>query len=387
MLCSIAHEHTLPNPSMPRILYMDCAPFLGGAQESLWTLAQAFREHAFLVAGNGLQAKALENGWPHAVLPTRHWPATLRGLWQFWQDRRKAIPVLQEAISRFKPELLHANGLRSAMLLAGVRKLPCPVILHDRDIREPSLLLAPLTRRLAPTVVATSSSVAQKWQGRLPKERIHVIPNGFDLTSIRTTIPATLPHEKSPGGWTVLLAGDFLPWKRHGLFLEAVRLAHRQAPELRAIIKGRVRNQEGRVLQQLRQRLAEEPELASCVFIDSTDASALPYIASANLLVSCSQGEPFGRTIVESYALGKPVAATRDGGAPELLDTTAAQVCDSTPDALATAILAWRDVHRRTAAASVALAKAEDYALERTLADWRKLYASLCPSPDIALKP
>ena len=366
---------------------MDCAPFLGGAQESLWTLAQAFRERAFLLVGNGLQAKAQASGWSCVKLATRHWPATLHGLWQFWQDRRKAIPILEETLSRFKPEVLHANGLRSAMLLAGVRTLPCPVILHDRDVREPSLLLAPLIRRLAPTVVAPSSSVAQKWQGRLPKGRLHVIPNGFDLPSIRTTIPATLPYEKSPGDWTVLLAGDFLPWKRHGLFLEAVRLARQRAPELRTVMKGRVRNQDSRVLQQLRQRLAETPELASCVFIDSTDAPALPYIASADLLVSCSQGEPFGRTIVESYALGRPVVATRDGGAPELFDTTAAQVCAPTPEALATAILAWRDVNRRTTAAVAALAKAEDYAMERTLSDWRKLYASLCPSPDIALKP
>ena len=369
---------------MTRIFYLDCAPFMGGAQESLWTLAQAFQEHAFFAAGEGLLAKVQAANFPYVELATRHWPATLVGLWQYWQDRRKSIPVLQEAFSHFQPELLHANGLRAAMLLAGLKNIPCPVILHDRDIREPSILLSPLIRRLAPTVVATSTSVAEKWRGRLPEKRLHIIPNGFDLAAIRRTAPVTLPLANSPEGWTVILAGDFLPWKRHYLFLESIRLVHQQAPEMRAVIKGRVRNHDLRILQKLRQRLAEDPELASCVTIDSTDAPALPYIVAADLLVSCSQGEPFGRTIVEAYALGKPVSATHDGGAPELLDTAAAHACVPTSKALATCILSWRDASQRKSIASAAIAKAEHYSLESTLAHWRRLYATFSPSQDFA---
>ena len=49
-----------------------------------------------------------------------------------------------------------------------------------------------------------------------------------------------------------------------------------------------------------------------------TDMSNI--MAALDILVSASWEEPFGRTIIESMAAGKPVIATNAGGVPDIIE-------------------------------------------------------------------
>ncbi len=368
----------------PRILYIDCAPFCGGAQESLWSQMEPYRADAMLVSGAGLWERAVSSGMRRARIEARHWTANMSGLWQLWQDRKKAVPIIRDAIEEFRPEIIHANCIRAAMLLTDLRT-PLPVVLHDRDIRAPQLLLQPLQNRLHPMVTAVSRAVAAKWRDTAPPERVRVLPNGFEVTRIAATRRVVLPFRRVENPYCVVLAADFEDWKRHALFLEAVLLAHQRLPSLRAVIKGRVRvsstgeedPNSREVLENLFRLIDEHDECRAYLAIDASDGPALPFLAAADTLVSCSENEPFGRTLVEAFALGKTVAATRTGGAPELLDCPAVAVCDDSPEALMEAILAWADPARRQAVAEAARAKAGQYALEKIRPRWDALYAEL----------
>ncbi len=355
-----------------KILYLDCAPFVGGAQESFWSQMQAFRYRAFVVAGDGLWPRVREAGLRGSHLQARHWPANVAGLWQFWQDCKTALPVLREAMENFEPDVVHLNCIRAGLLMAELRP-QVPVILHDRDLRMPQILLHPLVRRLNPFVAAISSQVAEKWREELPPERIEVVPNGFDLEAMRSTVPAVLPFRDVSDCYRVIIAADFIPWKRHGLFLEAVKLAHDRMPSLRAILKGRVRGDRA-ALDDVFAAMEDNEEYRTFVAIDASDAPALPFIAAADTLVACSENEPFGRTVVEALALGKTVAATRDGAAQELLCAPAVAAVDATPEALAEAILRWADPQARAKAAPQARAFSERFSLARTNTLWEKLY-------------
>ena len=382
---------------MRGLLFIDCAPFIGGAQESFATLLDAF-PNSTVAVGDGLAPR-----FPNAIrIHARHWPATLSGLFQFLADRREAShilrPILRGGGNAASPQpspnvlrgggnaaeatpvlrgggnateatlvlrgggnaavslpLIHANTLRSALLLTSL-PISCPIVIHDRDIRAPRLAVRYVARRLRPTIIAISSTVAQKWRGVIPDENIHIIYNGFRLDEIRAAKPAQFPWSAP----TVVLAADFISWKRHRLFIDAFALARQRIPNLHAVLRGRVRN------------VADEPYLNAIrdyasaipnISIDTSSGAALGHIAASDMLVSCSENEPFGRTIIEAIALYKQVIATPTAAPPEFFKMLAPNLimADDSPQAIADAIA--DNIHKQFSPISL-----DDFSVESMLA-------------------
>ena len=346
---------------MRGLLFIDCAPFIGGAQESFATLLDAF-PNSTVAVGDGLAPR-----FPNAIrIHARHWPATLSGLFQFLADRREASHILRAVLrgggNAASPQpspnvlrgggnaaeatlvlrgggnaavslpLIHANTLRSALLLTSL-PISCPIVIHDRDIRAPRIAVRYIARRLRPTIIAISSTVAQKWRGVIPDENIHIIYNGFRLDEIRAIKPAQFPWS----GPTIALAADFIPWKRHRLFIDAFALARQRIPNLHAVLRGRVRTSADKAyLNAIRDYATNFKDIS----IDTASGAALGHIAASDLLVSCSENEPFGRTIIEALALSKPVIATPTAAPPEFFKMLAPNLimADDSPQAIADAI-------------------------------------------------
>jgi glycosyltransferase involved in cell wall biosynthesis len=364
-----------------RILLLDSSPFCGGAQESFWSLASALREAGFPLlllsadqSAGGLLERAREQGIPCRSFAARHWPVSLSGVCQYAVDFRHFGQVWQSALAEFQPALIHANCLRSLLLLSKRRAAGIPLLLHDRDLRCPAFLPRLLTGRVQ-KVAAVSSAVAAKWQGLLAAEQIHVIPNGFVL-------PPWPPPETGNGinkrPFTVLQVADFVPWKNHHLFLETVCLLSKRLPNLRAVIRGRVRNaSEARWRQrveQQRQRLG----LAGVVEIIDSPGSADEAMREADILLSCAEDEPFGRALIEALALGKVVVAVDGGGPAEILcNQSCGSLCPAQPKALAQAVLAWQQGKKYLQAASAARTLAEKYSLPVHLAAVTEVYEQM----------
>lgn len=318
---------------MPRVLYIDASPFVGGAQASFRTLVDcAPAEAKAMAAGAGLWPWAQQTTFPAIQLSTSHWPATPTGLFQYVRECRLSHPRLQKLLLDFQPDLIHCNTVRSALLICALPKIRVPVIIHDRDIRMPWLARYYAARKLSPHVLAVSSRVSRLWQGLVPESRREVLFNAFDLEGIAQTAPIR-PYDAN----TLILAADFVPWKRHTLFLEAFRLAQQNHPALRGILKGRLRPNQEKYLGRLQSAIKKGPIPNIELIVD--DSPALPWIAASQLLIACSETEPFGRTAIEALALGKRVVATRSSLAPELLSLPGVTPCEPTPDALAQAIL------------------------------------------------
>ena len=343
---------------MPRVLFIDVAPFVGGAQASFRTLIECAEEcEKALAVGDGLwqwrgaEPAPLQAGqWrgaepaplhaglcPALRLATSHWRATLGGFlkysWECWKNRG---PLL-EFIHCFKPDIIHCNTVRSALLLCALPHLEARIIVHDRDLRMPSKARHYVAKRLSPFVFAVSSTVCEKWRGIVPDNHRVVLFNGFDLEAIAKTKPA-LPDARD----TVIIAADFEPWKRHKLFLEAVALAQEKRPQLCAILKGRLRPSSAKYLETLR-NYVKERQINHVRFIVD-DMPALPWIASAQVLVTCSENEPFGRTAVEALALGTHVVATETALASELFHLDGVTQSDATAISLSKTILQSLDV-------------------------------------------
>ncbi len=327
---------------MAKILLLDCAPFCGGAQESLLTLAvelSARGQELLLLCADaspgGLAERAAASGLIVRQFSCRHWPKSLLGMAQYYSDSWRFRTIWQVLEREFQPEVIIANCLRSALLLQRCRPSLAAVILHDRDLRCPAMLPRILAGNLA-AVLAISSAVSEKWQGKIAPSRLFVVPNGFVLPAWPAAVAGRRPAGQT---FRIILVADFVPWKNHRLFLQTVAILKRDWPGLQAVIRGRARLQSE---ERYRQNIVSQAKtwgLLDCLDIIDHPGSALPDITSADLLVSCSEYEPFGRTLVEALALGKPVVAVVGGGVQEILTgCPVASVCPPKPEALAEAI-------------------------------------------------
>ncbi len=361
------------------ILLIDCAPFTGGAQESFWTLAthlppdicRPLLMTADATSG-GLAERAALQSFPYRPFTARHWPASLKGLLQYYQDSRRFEPLLNKTVTDFQPDVIHANCIRSALLLPSDCRPP--ILLHDRDVAFPFFITRFIANRFHNLhVVAISPLVADKWRSLLPEDRIHVVPNGFDLETIAATPSA---ERDDSTAFRLLQVADFSPWKRHDRFLSLLVKLKPQIPNLKAVIKGRIRDRQGeRLLSNLKQT-ASKLELDNILTFNTADESALPEIAASDIVVSCSDGEPFGRTIIEALALGKPVAACRGGGLDDLLANVPA-FSAVLPEELHNAVLQWLPVEKRRSIVSVTQKAAQAFSIERHVADMTGIYKNI----------
>ena len=362
------------------ILLLDCAPFTGGAQKSFWSLATNLSPvcRPLLMTAdatpNGLAEQAALQSFPYRAFTARHWPASLKGLWQYWQDSRAFAPLFDEIVTEFKPCLIHANCIRSALLLPADCRLP--ILLHDRDNRVPFVFVRLVVNRFPNLhIIAISPLVAEKWRGLLPDDRLHIVPNGFNLQVIANTQPAI---KNDSASFHLLQVADFSPWKRHDRFLSLLAQLKPQIPSLKAVIKGRVRDQQGeRLLNDLKQT-ASRLGLDDILTFNTADESALPEIAAADLVVSCSDGEPFGRVIIEALALGKPVVSCIGGGLDSFLSDCPAFMAVP-PEKLQNAVLQWLPAEKRQASIPIAQKAAESFSIERHVADIVEIYRQIAP--------
>lgn len=361
---------------------LDCSPFCGGAQESFWSLAGALSGEGISVlllcadaSTGGLIERARQRGIPCRSFTARHWPFSLHGVRQYAVDYRQFQEVWESALDEFQPTLIHANCLRSLLLLSRGRCAEIPVLLHDRDIRCPALLPRILVKRLQ-KVIAISTAVAVKWQGLLEPESIRMIPNGFEL-------PPWNPTETESGNssrpFTVLQVADFVAWKNHALFLETISCLTGKLPNLHAVIRGRVRNAAEAGLRRQIEAQRNQLGLAGIVEIIDHPGSASEQIAAADLLVSCAEEEPFGRVLIEALALGKVIVAVDGAGPGEILKgQLAGSLCPPLPETLAKAILDWHAKKKYLKAATAARAIAEKYSLSAHVASVKAVYDEFC---------
>ncbi|MBN2451255.1 MAG: glycosyltransferase [Lentisphaeria bacterium] len=354
-----------------RVLFVDCAPFTGGAQNSLITLVEGLAargwQNAVLTADRspgGVCVRCREMGCAVHELDTRHWRLSPAGVLRFAYDRLTAGRAIAAAARLHAPCLVHANTVRAALLVPGALAREIPLVVHDRDLRLPRGALRPI-RRGGRRVIAISRCVAHKWQAEAPGIPVDIVGNGFDLVAIR----ASAPHpegRRGVDGPLLALVADLVPWKNHALFLEALAQLRRNGAPFGAVIVGRKRSREAHsYLADLRQQAADLGLDDRVRFV--TDAgTALPWLAASDVVVSAAVDEPFGRTVVEALALGKPVVAIHGGGPEEILENCAAGtlVGDSAAH-LADSIARWLDPETRLAAMAAARERSDQYAAAR----------------------
>jgi len=253
---------------------------------------------------------------------------------------------LRRALLAQKPDVVHANGVKAA-LVAGVAMVgtgvPILWLKHDFFWDGP---VAGITARLCAEVVGVSRAVTETFGTRLA-HRVKVVPNGIrrveaDPLAGRRRLEALLGLEAADQ--VVLLLGRLHRIKGALQLIDAAPVLLARRPDaVLAVIGGEDPGEPG-LLDELRARIGAFG-VGDRVRLAGHQDDPLTLIAGADVLAVPSgpnapglRGEGFGLVALEAMAVGTPVVAYDAGALPEVLDGCGLLVPPGDPDALAAGV-------------------------------------------------
>ncbi len=195
-------------------------------------------------------------------------------------------------------------------------------------------------------IIAISQFVAAKLKARhkVDPARLRVIPRGvdtavFDPAAVDPERVARLQREwRLPDGPpTVVLPARLTRWKGHGVMLEALARMERQDVRLVMVGAEQGRARFRRELVARAEALGVSDRLRLVGHCDDMPAALMLADVVANPSV---EPEPFGRTVIEAQAMGRPVVVSDAGGTAETVEhgVTGWRVRPSDPGALAATV-------------------------------------------------
>jgi glycosyltransferase involved in cell wall biosynthesis len=310
--------------------------------------------HLVLFAGGPLEAEARRLGAAVTVVPI---PESLAGLGDTglqgngrpgalaniglgWSALREApaavgfVRRLRAALRLSAPDLIHSNGLKPHVFAAMTRPRGVPVLWHLHDFPSHHPVIVHLLRRLtagAAGGIAISDAVRRDAEAVLAGLAISVVRNAVDTGHFA---PAAcdgaeldrlvgLPPAEA-GVVRVGLVATYAIWKGQDVFLDALARLPSTGPPVRGyIVGGPIYATAGSQFTrgELERRAAANGLAGRVGFLpfqpDPVDVYRMLDVA----VHASTRPEPFGLTIVEAMACGKPVVVSAAGGAAELFTT------------------------------------------------------------------
>ncbi|RXZ83394.1 glycosyltransferase family 1 protein [Paenibacillaceae bacterium] len=242
--------------------------------------------------------------------------------------------LFARAAKQRQVDLIHANSIRAGLmtaLFAFYHRVP--IVWHVRDMPPEGIVgkaIRSLASRTVRAVVVISNAVLAKFTDTELGEKTALVYNGVEIgdsgvhaqqdragrrSAIRFEL-LTPEHSK-----VVVVVGQIAPWKRQADAIEAVRQLRKAGEDVYLWVVGaaKFREENEQYWQELH-RLAAAPELEGAVRFTGFRTDVADICEAADLLVLCSDNEPFGRVLIEALAQGRPVIGTRAGGIPEIIE-------------------------------------------------------------------
>jgi glycosyltransferase involved in cell wall biosynthesis len=300
------------------VLFVDSAEAIGGAEVSLLLLMRHLDRRRFcpvLVCNEGPLAEAARRQRLDirvvAMPKLRGRPTAPRVLAQ-------AVMELRRIIREERIEIVHCNVMRASFYAAlAARMTGRRLIWHARDIHR-ARWYPRLMCHLATRTIAVSKAVA----ARVPcPQRTAIVYNGLDPAPFAEANGQAFRAEigVGPNQPLIGIVGRIWPWKGQRLFLETAARIGRSHPAARFCVVGDVLFPADRDYLAELKAYARRLGISDRVVFTGHRHDVATVMAGFDLLVHTSQGEPFGRVLIEAMAARRPVVAFADGGVPEIV--------------------------------------------------------------------
>lgn len=332
---------------MTRILFLDHTPFIGGAQLALAEHIRLLDRDRFEpLVGCTSEVPALVDRFRAAGAEVHFTPLPrLRSLSPLVLPRAlHAAWELRRLVRRERVDLIVANTSRAAYIAsiafpgAGV-----PLVWWVRDFdfgRASFRALSSVPRR----VVSVSEAIRDFYGGE--GERFPVVVVGTDLhRRLADHTDAQLLGERArwgigPADRVVGYMGRLVEGKGPQDLLEAFQAVRAEHPDLRLLVVGTGRNQEGDVEAALHEEVRRRGLSRAVAFAGFQTDEALFYRLFDVFVLSTRIREAMPTSVIQAMMAGLPVVATATGGTPEVVvdGETGLLVPPADPAALADAL-------------------------------------------------
>ena len=290
--------------------------------------AAGWETHVFFAFDGPMVDRFKNEGHSVRVVSHKSWLRTshpLRFLKVFYNEYR-ASSTLASHLEEVDPNIVYVNTAVSFAGALAARWKRIPVVWHIRELfsnvggeMHAPALYKPMVQRLfgalSNHLVVNSDAVAENMLGTLAPKAA-VVPNAVDATFFDDTTPMQeartrfgLPEK----GIIVGVPGTLRPMKGHPFFFEAFRRLLKQHPHAIAAVTGGGRDDYVKLLEEMVDRLELREAVRFLGYIDDMPG----FLKACSIVCIPSVAEPFGRTVIESFAAGIPVVASNVGGIRE----------------------------------------------------------------------
>ena len=335
----------------PKILWLDPADFLGGAElfslDVLPSLAKDFKITVMTNEHDSEFARKLPNTIEKELskLPQLK-PITPQKIIEFFRIAKNLHKYIGGTEKNF--DLIHTNSIRSHIIASqALKKIPKnrrpKLTFFIHDFTFPKWAIQYFSKQS--DMIFTCSEAVKKdiCTKGVSEEKISVIPNGIDVEKFSQIIQnkelQLLVLEQPIIG----LLGRIDWWKGQDIFLKAAQEVIQKYPKAQFKIYGESSPHDPKT-QQFEKRLREFVErnnlsthVQFCGFIPAEEV-----FSQIDILIHAStQSEPFGRVIIEALAAETPVIASNLGGSSEIIENNihGFLIPPKNPELLATKII------------------------------------------------
>jgi glycosyltransferase involved in cell wall biosynthesis len=328
---------SISNSLNVRILFVQHASDQSGSTISGELTARGFRHAGWHVeAALGSAGPAVEwfsrAGCETIVVPHKNW---LRGGDALRSIRRIASEIgssqaFVRLIKERRPDLVYINSIVSLAGAIAARRMCVPCVWHirellddvDGEMRIPPCGGKSLIRRVvnacAAHTVLISEAVRSNILGNDCTTPFSVVPNAVDERFFKLTLSAAecrarfgLPAD----GLIVGVPGTLRPMKGHEFFLEGAAQAIANGARCLFAVTGDGESEYVAHLHQVADRLGLKPHVRFLGTVNRMEE----FYRACDIVCIPSRAEPFGRTVVEAFAVGPPVLASAVGGILETI--------------------------------------------------------------------
>ncbi len=315
---------------------------LGGAERSMIKLVEDWQssdpdfEPFFITkAPHGQFVVALEQrGWKYASFRFRGWAITLKNprpaeLAYFARDDYAATAEIVRVMGKRPPDLVVTNTLVAPWGAFAAKTLGIPHVwfvreygdldhgLHFQHGRAETFQDIGL---LSEAVFTNSKAIRTHISAYVPESKIFVTYPQLDVPDLPDKAAATpdvVPFPQADPGLKITVVGRLAPSKGQWRVVNAIGELKLRGVTASVCFVG-AKMEIDHDLKLLRRARAHGVE--DHVTFAGEQSNPFPYVAAADICVTPSNNEAFGRTTLEYLTLGKPVLATRAGGSTELVE-------------------------------------------------------------------